>query len=333
MSHHSGVYPLRNFEGGATRTTPLTFGIAIVTKFKRGNSVNAFCPTQRSFSDILSDTTTALFTVLRSTTLKVLALVLFLSAAAGTEAAIYMDFGDFPGEATKEPHVDWIDVLSFSAGDYRPEKFFGTNPSGGSTLQDIVVTKETSATDKSTPKLTESILTGTVHDKVVLDFATSTAGTGPEPTYFQIELEKVRLTSQSFSGGGGGDPTMETVTLNAEKIKWVYTEIVDSEEKGKIVFAWDVIRGEPASMPHLPGDYNRNGRVDDLDLAEWQRLSGTPIEASENDADIGVIDSGLYDIWQANYGRVVPEPGSLTLAALGLAAISVSVRRRKRHRF
>jgi type VI secretion system Hcp family effector len=158
--------------------------------------------------------------------------------------AIYMDFGDFPGEATKEPHVDWINVLAVSFGVDRPAAGSGAQLEwADSTVQDIVVTKES---DKSTPKLCESILTGKVHDKVVLDFATSTAGSGPETTRFSIELEKVRLTSQTFSDSGGGSPASETITLNPEKIKWVYTEIVDSEEKGKIEFGWDVIAGQPA---------------------------------------------------------------------------------------
>ena len=158
--------------------------------------------------------------------------------------AIYIDFGDFPGEATKEPHVDWINVLAISQGVDRPASGSGAQLEwADSTLQDIVVTKES---DKSTPKLCESILTGDVHDKVVIDFATSTAGSGPETTRFQIELEKVRLTSYSFSDGGGGAPASETVTLNYEKIKWTYTEIVDTEETGKVEFGWDVIAAQPA---------------------------------------------------------------------------------------
>jgi type VI secretion system secreted protein Hcp len=109
-------------------------------------------------------------------------------------------------------------------------------------VQDFFVTKEL---DKSTPKLLESILTGKVHDEVVIDFVTSTAGSGPETTYFQIELEKVRLTSYSFSDGAGGEPTKETITMNFDKIKWFYTEIVEGEEVGIFVFGWDVVNGQP----------------------------------------------------------------------------------------
>ena len=116
------------------------------------------------------------------------------------QGAIYMDMGDFPGEATKEPHVGWINVLAVSQGVDRPASGSGAQLEwADATLQDLVVTKEL---DKSTPKMLESILTGTVHDTVVLDFTTSTAGGGPETTRFQIELEKVRLTSYSFSDGG-----------------------------------------------------------------------------------------------------------------------------------
>ena len=165
------------------------------------------------------------------------------------QGAIYIDFGDFPGEATKEPHVGWINVLAVSQGVDRPASGSGAQLEwADSTVQDLVVTKEA---DKSTPKLAESILTGMVHDKVVIDFATSTAGTGPETTHFQIELEKVRLTSYSFSDAGGGAPASETLSLNFEEIKWVYTEFKDGVELGHLEFAWDVIAGQPAFGANL----------------------------------------------------------------------------------
>lgn len=288
-----------------------------------------FYAAQPSHSAILTDRSSAVRTVVRSTTTRALALALALSVSAVTQAAIYIDFGDFPGEATKEPHVDWINVLALSVGDYRPETFFDSQVEwADSTLQDIVVTKES---DKSTPKLTESILTGKVHDKVVIDLAVS-APTGPEQTYFQIELEKVRLTSHSFSDGSDGAPAKETISLNPEKIKWVYTEIGDSQEKGKIEFAWDVIAGQPAATAGLPGDYNEDGLVNASDFLVWQGRVGSPRGASENRADIGVIDQGLYNIWSANFGRglnvptrlhlaTVPEPGACALLGIGLTLL------------
>jgi type VI secretion system Hcp family effector len=112
-----------------------------------------------------------------------------------------------------------------------------------STLQDVVVTKQA---DKSTPKLCQLILTGDVMDEVTIDFCTSTAGTGPETTRYQIVLEKVRLTSYSYSDASGGSSGSDTVTLNYETIKWNYTEISDTETAGAIEFKWDVITAQPA---------------------------------------------------------------------------------------
>jgi len=77
------------------------------------------------------------------------------------------------------------------------------------------------------PTLSESILTGEVHDKVVIDAAVA-APRGAEATYFQIELEKVRLTSHSFSGDDGSVPT-ESFSLNFEEIKWTYTDPNDRD--------------------------------------------------------------------------------------------------------
>ncbi len=171
--------------------------------------------------------------------------VLMVLAGVGRAqgGSIDMDFGDFPGEVTKEPHVGWINVLAVSQGVDRPVSGSGAELVWADPIvQDIVVTKEL---DKATPKLFESILGGKIHEKVVIDFVLPNLGVGPETTRFQIELEKVRLTSYSFSDGAGGAPASETLTMNYEKITWTYTEIVDGEEKGTIVFGWDVVNGQP----------------------------------------------------------------------------------------
>ncbi len=170
-------------------------------------------------------------------------LVVLAGVGRAEGASIYMFITDIPGEATKEPHVDWINVLAVSQGIDRPVSGSGAELEWADPIvQDIVVTKEL---DKATPKMIESILTGKIHEKVVIDFVLPNLKGGPETTFFQIELEKVRLTSYSFSDGGGGAPASETITMNSETIKWTYTEIEGDEEKGTFVFAWDVVNGRP----------------------------------------------------------------------------------------
>ena len=76
------------------------------------------------------------------------------------------------------------------------------------------------------------------------------------------------------------------------------------------------------AAPGLPGDFNGDEKVDGNDFLVWQRGFST----GEYDA------SDLAD-WKANFGQppgvsAIPEPTTLGLASLGLAATSLARRRR-----
>lgn len=79
-----------------------------------------------------------------------------------------------------------------------------------------------------------------------------------------------------------------------------------------------------AAPPSLPGDFNGDGHVDGRDFLAWQR-GESPEHGS--DADLAT--------WQTHYGAeaamsasvVVPEPVSMALAVVGLAAIITHRRR------
>jgi hypothetical protein len=81
----------------------------------------------------------------------------------------------------------------------------------------------------------------------------------------------------------------------------------------------------------LAADFNQDGNVDGLDLAEWQNAYGLTVGA---DADFdGDTDGADFLIWQRQYGQsslplvasssaTVPEPASLLLLA-GLSCIGM----------
>ncbi len=86
----------------------------------------------------------------------------------------------------------------------------------------------------------------------------------------------------------------------------------------------------------LPGDFNNDGKVDAGDYVTWRKNNGTN-NALPNDNGLGVpITSAHYDLWRTNFGSAapgsgsgpavngtaVPEPSSIALLLLALAALA-----------
>jgi fibronectin-binding autotransporter adhesin len=88
----------------------------------------------------------------------------------------------------------------------------------------------------------------------------------------------------------------------------------------------------------LPGDFNSDGKVDAGDYVTWKKNQGTN-NALANDNGLGTpIGTAHYDLWRANFGNggpgsgsggglganggTVPEPSSLVLLMLSLAALA-----------
>ncbi|CAE7472588.1 Hcp family type VI secretion system effector [Bremerella sp. T1] len=159
----------------------------------------------------------------------------------------FIQFPNIPGESNDTDHKDWINLLSISESITRA----ASQGSSGSSRHvqsaifgDIVCVKEM---DKSTPKLIESVAAGTVHSKVKIDMVMSLGDKGKRLPFFQFELDNVIVTSYSFSANVEGDgvvPT-ESFSLNAEMIKWTYTQYgKDGSNKGKVEAKWDVEAGK-----------------------------------------------------------------------------------------
>jgi glucose/arabinose dehydrogenase len=87
-----------------------------------------------------------------------------------------------------------------------------------------------------------------------------------------------------------------------------------------------------------PGDYNRDARVDGADLLRWQReyaSTQAPYTGADGDGS-GVVDDLDLAIWSGQLsstaaGRSVPEPGSILLMGLAVAALVAPWRRLSFH--
>ncbi|HEX3599377.1 MAG TPA: glycoside hydrolase family 44 protein [Lacipirellulaceae bacterium] len=79
----------------------------------------------------------------------------------------------------------------------------------------------------------------------------------------------------------------------------------------------------------LPGDYNRDGKVDAADYVVWRNSIGTTGDVPADGNEDNVVDNKDFQLWRANFGRTegsgsgvgsagVPEPDA---ALLGLAVV------------
>ena len=165
------------------------------------------------------------------------ALTLFLVGNVNdADAAAYIKFDGVDGEAKDKDHVNWSDLMSFQMAIHKPGSGAtgSTRNTASAVFEDFAIAKEL---DKSSPKLSESILTGKVFPKVEIQLGSS-AG-----TYLSYELTNVMVTSYSIGGGASQIP-MEEFSLNFEEIKVTYTEYgSDGKSKGKVETSWKVEEG------------------------------------------------------------------------------------------
>ena len=88
----------------------------------------------------------------------------------------------------------------------------------------------------------------------------------------------------------------------------------------------------PPPPAPVAGDYNGNGKVDGADYVLWR--NGGPL-ANEVDTP-GTVNAADYTEWRARYGNppgsgagssAIPEPATMALFILGLAALQMNRRR------
>ncbi len=147
--------------------------------------------------------------------------------------AIYMKFGDVPGDVTTQGFKDWIEMNSFQFGVSRGV----SSGAGGSTressspsISEIVVTKYF---DKSSAKLYQDSVAGSFDTKVQIKMTTTTKST--IETFLTYDLSDCGVSS--YSQSSGGDAPTESLSLNFVKIMVTPTPLDKSGQikKGDVV--------------------------------------------------------------------------------------------------
>ena len=125
------------------------------------------------------------------------------------------------GESTDSQHTDDLQVLSWSHGFNQPTS--PTRSSAGSATveqanhMDFSFTKYT---DSSTDDLLKLCWQGNQIEKCTF-FAYRADGDNQPVLYLKIEMEQVVVSNLSV-GGGGGDVSTETISLNYGKVTYTY---------------------------------------------------------------------------------------------------------------
>lgn len=136
------------------------------------------------------------------------------------QSAGYMKYDGIDGESEDAGHEQWIDILAIDYSLIQPRDHASGMASGKRQHKPLTITKPV---DKATPLLMKAIGNNEIGKKVTIELVRIDPKSQREETYFRIELEDVRITSVSVSGGGSADePPTEEVAFYYSKITWTY---------------------------------------------------------------------------------------------------------------
>jgi len=163
--------------------------------------------------------------------------------AAQPQDPAFIKFDGIDGESQDRDHRDWIDLLSFSQGQYLSPS--SSAPGGAATgrlvFEELALRK---TLDKACPKLAEAVCKGTVFPNVQLHL-TRPSSAGAQATYYTVEMKNVIVTSYHISGSTQEEVPTETFSLNFEEIKVAYTKFdAAGQPEGVVQYGWNVKRNQ-----------------------------------------------------------------------------------------
>jgi type VI secretion system secreted protein Hcp len=152
--------------------------------------------------------------------------------------AIYLKYGKIAGAVTTDGFKDWIECGSFQWGVGRgigtAARGSGNREGSEPSLSEITLTK---ITDISSVKLLQDAWGGTMDNKCIIQFTTTTKN--KVETYLKYELENVGLSGFSISSGSDGMPS-ESISLNFTKITKTFSGLDPATKANPVTGAYDL---------------------------------------------------------------------------------------------
>ena len=177
--------------------------------------------------------------LLRKTSLSAFVIAAVLCFSGTAAAAAYIKFDGIEGEAKDKDHKKWSDLASFAQEMLQPGSGTGAiRKKGKVSINPMVFTKEL---DKSSPKIAEALLKGTVFPRVTIHLTASFTDAG-RVVYYEYILKNVTVTSYKIAGSGQSeDVPVEQFALSFGEITVKYTEHDNAgKSKGTIEYTWKV---------------------------------------------------------------------------------------------
>lgn len=152
--------------------------------------------------------------------------------------AAFIKFDGVDGEAQDRNHRGWSDLASFAQAIRRIPPSVEGGRWGSVVFEDLTCVKPL---DKSSPRLAEAVASGKTFPKVEIHLTTQFGDQGA--IYYACELRNVLVTSYQVGGSGDATP-LESLSLQFEEIKVIYTEYdAAGRKKGDVEFSWKVEEG------------------------------------------------------------------------------------------
>ena len=170
--------------------------------------------------------------------------------------------------------------------------------------------------------------TGTVFSDVV----------APTPTTV-IDPTGITLTAESPINFNRSYSILRAPTGDAvERIDIIFTGIFNSPSRDRGGNGSHVYLGLSTTPTSAVGDFNEDGQTDAVDYTLWRDTLGSTDDLRADGDLSGVVDTGDYELWRANYAEISPSAGLLStpnsvpepagwLLVCGLCALAQAYRR------